>query len=86
MGSVKLLALSGQFVNKPTEAVDMLIVGEVDKDKLSKYLSENTRTKRSVKFSIMSEEDYKWRMDCKDKFIRTITEDPSNQIPINKFT
>ena len=61
MGDIKLLALSGQFINKPTESVDMLIVGNLDKDRFSKYLSEELRTKRSVKFTIMNEEDFKYR-------------------------
>jgi len=85
MGDIKLLALSGQFLNKDTETVDMLIVGTLDKDRFSKYLSEDLRTKRSVKFTIMNEEDFKYRRECNDKFIGEIIADPENQILIDKF-
>ena len=86
MGEVKLLALSGQFLNKPTETVDMLIVGSIDKDRFARYLSDDLRTKRSVKFTIMNEEDFRYRKDCHDKFIQEIIDNPENQILINKFS
>lgn len=86
MGEVKLLALSGQFLNKPTETVDMLIVGSIDKDRFAKYLSDDLRTKRSVKFTIMNEEDFRYRKDCHDKFIKEIIDNPENQILINRFS
>ncbi|MFH1284581.1 MAG: hypothetical protein ABIH78_03270 [Candidatus Peregrinibacteria bacterium] len=86
MGTVKMLALSGQFINKETNTVDMLIVGTIDKDRFSKYLSNDLRTPRPVKFTIMGEDDYKYRLNCKDKFIMEIILDPENQIPINKIS
>lgn len=86
MGDVKFLALSGQFIDKPTETVDMLIVGSIDKEKFAKYLSEELQTKRPVKFTIMNEQDYRYRMDCKDKFINEIISSQENQILINKFS
>lgn len=85
LGEIKLLALSGLFMERPTQSVDMLIVGKLDKDKFENYLSNNLRTKRSVKFTIMSEEDYKYRLDLKDKFISEIVNDPANRILINKI-
>ncbi|MBD3360229.1 hypothetical protein GF366_00335 [Candidatus Peregrinibacteria bacterium] len=86
LGDIKLLALSGQFINKPTTTVDMLIVGTLNKEKFSNYLSGQLRTQRSVKFTIMDEQDYKYRWGCKDKFIMDIILDPENQIPINKIS
>jgi hypothetical protein len=86
MGDVKFLLLSGQFIEKPTENVDMLIVGNIDKDKFSKYLNDELRTERSVKFTILSEDDYKYRLNCKDQFITNIINDSQNQILINKIT
>ena len=86
MGQIKLLALSGQFINKETEKVDMLIVGNLDKEKFAKYLNEDLRTKRPVKFTILNEEDYKYRQECNDKFINEIIQNPENQILINKFS
>lgn len=84
-GNIKVLALSGQFINQETETVDMLIVGELDREKFSKYLSEDLRTQRPVKFTILTEDDYKYRVNCKDKFISEIIGNPLNQIPIKNI-
>ncbi|MBD3330841.1 hypothetical protein GF354_04920 [Candidatus Peregrinibacteria bacterium] len=84
-GDIKLLILSGQFVDKGTDSVDMLIVGEIDKEKMSEYLSNDLRTQRSVKYAIISEEDYRYRINCKDRFITELLSDPDNSIPINNF-
>ncbi len=85
MGDVKILALSGQFVNKATTSVDMLIVGDVDKEKFTDYINNELRTKRPIKFTIMNEEDYKYRLGCNDKFLSDLINSSDNQIPINRL-
>ncbi len=85
LGKVQFLAFSGQLVGQATESVDMLIVGEVDKEKFAEYLNTELRTPRPIKFTIMNESDYKYRLNCKDKFVKEIIEDPKTQIPINKI-
>lgn len=85
LGDIKILALSGQFVEKPTETVDMLIVGDIDREKLTDYINNNLRSKRPVKFTIMNEEDYRYRLSCKDQFVTQLTTSSSSHIPINKI-
>lgn len=85
LGDVKILALSGQFVNKATKTVDMLIVGNVDKEKFTDYINNELRTKRPIKFTIMDEEDYKYRLGCNDQFLSDLVGDVDNQIPINRL-
>ena len=85
MGDVKILALSGQFVNKATTSVDMLIVGDVDKEKFTEYINNELRTKRPIKFTIMNEEDYKYRLGCNDKFLSDLINSSDSQIPINRL-
>lgn len=85
MGDVKVLALSGLFVNRETESVDMLIVGNVDREKLTNYINNDLRTKRAIKFTIMSEDDYRYRLNCKDRFITELINGRENQVPINKL-
>ena len=84
LGKVQLLALSGIFVGKDNAQVDMLIVGDIDRNKLVDYLNNNLRTKRPVKFTIMNEADYQYRLSCKDKFINDIINDADTQIAIKK--
>jgi hypothetical protein len=85
MGEVKLLALAGIFINKPTEGVDMLIVGNIDRERLTKYINNDLKTERPVKFAIMDEEDYKFRLSCNDQFVSDIINDRGNQIVINQL-
>ncbi|MCK9185998.1 hypothetical protein M0P48_00990 [Candidatus Gracilibacteria bacterium] len=84
IGDVKLLVLSGQFIDMPTKSVDMLVVGDLDKNTLTNYLNNEVRTKHPVKFALMSENDYKYRINCNDKFILDLLNDENNQTPINK--
>jgi predicted transcriptional regulator len=85
MGDIKLLVLSGLFIKKETTTIDMLIVGKIDKDSLANYLNTELKPERPVKFAIMTEEDYKYRITCHDKFMHDITEDKENQITIKKL-
>lgn len=85
IGDIKVLALSGVFIEQPTDTVDMLIVGDVDKDKLTRYLANEIRTQRAVKFTIMNERDYLYRINCKDKFVTDLIGNSQNQILVNKL-
>ena len=84
-GDITVLILSGTFVGRETESVDMLIVGDVDREKLTNYINNEIKTKRPIKFTIMNETDYRYRLDCKDKFIMELIKDEGNQIPVNKI-
>ena len=72
MGDVKMLALAGLFIEQATTTVDMLLVGDINKERFTEYINNELRTQRPVKFTIMSEEDYKYRLNCNDKFIKNI--------------
>ncbi len=84
MGDIKVLILSGVFVDKEESTVDMLIVGDMDREKLTTYINNDIRTKRPLRYSIMNEADYRYRLDCNDQFINGLLKDNENQIPINK--
>ncbi len=83
-GEVKVLIFSGLFVDKNT-SVDLLIVGNIDRERLTDYLNNQLPMKRPVKFTIMTEEDFSYRVECKDKFIVDIVNDKDNVIPIKKL-
>ncbi|MBI5152360.1 hypothetical protein HZA39_02405 [Candidatus Peregrinibacteria bacterium] len=83
-GAVDLLVLSGIFVDKPS-SIDLLIVGDLDKDKLSEILNNEIDTRKPVKFSILPKEEFLYRLKCKDKFIKEILTDQTNIIAINNL-
>lgn len=84
MGDIKVLILGGIFTDRETRSVDMLIVGDVDREKITDYVNQELKTARPIKFTIMNEADYKYRLDCHDKFVSELLNDPENQIAINK--
>ena len=83
-GMVDFVLLSGVFVDKAS-SVDLLLVGEIDKEKLESFLNTELEAKRPIKFTILSREDFLYRVKCKDKFIRDLLEDQSNIIALNKL-
>lgn len=85
MGNIKIIVLAGQFVGDETTAVDMLIVGDIDKEKLATYLNNEVKTRRPVRFTILDEENYRYRISCNDKFIKEIIKNPDNKMPVKKI-
>ena len=84
-GEIKLLVLSGVFLEKPTETVDMLIVGKVDRERLTHYLNHEIATSRPVKFALISEDDFRYRVNLNDKFIKDLIQNSENQMPIKNI-
>lgn len=85
LGDVHFLVLSGAFLNKKSSC-DLLLVGNVNKTELEKLLDEEAKTDEPIKFSIMSKDDFLYRIECNDKFIKDLVEDSTNIIGVNKLS
>lgn len=83
MGAIDFLLVSGVFLLKGGP-VDLLIVGEVDREELEKFL-DTLETEEPIKFSILSTEDFVYRVKCRDQFILDLIQDSENIIGINKL-
>ena len=84
MGNVDLLLLSGIFVGEDS-AIDLLVVGDIDKDELQKLLSESSKMGKDLKFTSMTKRDFLYRLECKDKFIRDLLLDDKTIVTVNKL-
>lgn len=85
-GDIDYMVLSGIFVNK-NSTVDLLIVGDnINRDKLESTLNSEVATKRPVRYSILTKDDFIYRLECKDRFLTDILRDMENIIAINKLT
>lgn len=82
LGKIELLVISGIFLEKNTPT-DLFIVGEVDKNQIEDLLTREVETKRPIKMSIISKEDFIYRLKINDKFVRDLLEDPENIIAVN---
>lgn len=84
MGNIELLVISGIFIEK-NSPTDLFIVGSIDKGDLEEFLSRDLEIKRPIKMSIMSKEDFIYRLKINDKFVKELLFDPENIITVNKL-
>ncbi|QQS59510.1 hypothetical protein IPN35_01300 [Candidatus Peregrinibacteria bacterium] len=85
-GMVDLLVLTGAFVDA-SGGVDIVVVGKLDKERLSDYLSRELagELKHEIRFSVFSREDFLYRLECKDKFSQDLLKNPKNIVLANKI-
>lgn len=85
LGEIEFLVLSGVFTNTESQ-IDLLIVGNVDKDRLAVLLEQGSESTEPIKFTVLGSEDFLYRYKCNDRFITSTIRDPDNIIAINNFT
>jgi hypothetical protein len=81
-GNIKLIVVSGVFIQNPDSRVDMLIVG----DKLKKGVIESTlsvlesEVGKDISYAFFETPEFKYRLSVYDKFIRDILDYPHMKI------
>lgn len=87
LGGVKLAILSGVFLNKEDEGrTDLLVVGDnLNKRRIDNLLAQTeSELGKAVNYTIMETEEFKYRRNMFDRFLRDIFEYPHEKL-INKF-
>ncbi len=70
IGKVKLLVLTGLFVNNPSTLIDILIVGKINKIKLVKLIRElEVELGKEINFTVFDSREFKYRRDITDIFL-----------------
>lgn len=83
MGDVNLFLLSGVFVGRQNAPTDLLLIGNINKQKLLKLVVNFERELgRSINYTIMSKQDFLYRRGMADRFIFDLLEN-KNLILIN---
>ncbi|MEK7203272.1 MAG: hypothetical protein AAB653_03075 [Patescibacteria group bacterium] len=73
IGKVKLLVLSGLFVNNINSAIDLLLVGKFNKIKLLKLIKElEDGLGKEINYTIFDSREFKYRRDITDVFLYSI--------------
>lgn len=85
LGKAELILLSGFFIHKESE-VDLLIVGEIDKQKLTAFLEKEVNSEEPIRFSLMSKSDFLYRVKCNDRFVKDLLTNPQNLIAHNQMS
>lgn len=73
LGDVRIALLSGSLVRGSSTNVDILLVGDINKTQVKKFIKEMEKEEgRSLNYTIMSYEDFYYRLSVKDRFISDI--------------
>lgn len=79
LGDVRLALLTGNLVRGSRADVDVMLVGSVNKTQAKKFIKEiEDEEGKSLNYTIMSYEDFYYRLSIKDRFVTDIIN--------NKFT
>lgn len=91
LGRVKLAVVAGIFVSQPDDTTydtpaDLFIVGDdIDRGKLTKFLkSLEAEMGTEIRFGVMEKDEFKYRYEMFDRFLRVLLEGPHRKI-INKL-
>ncbi|MDD4271739.1 MAG: hypothetical protein PHF50_02950 [Patescibacteria group bacterium] len=84
IGKVKLLVLTGIFVNNPNTLIDILIVGKINKPKLIKLIRElEVELGKEINYTVFDPHEFKYRRDITDIFLYGIL-DGKNLVVIDE--
>lgn len=86
LGNVKLVILSGIFINNENSRTDLLVVGDgIRKSKMETFLAKvESELGKSLRYTLMDTKEFKYRLDMYDRFLRDILEYPHEKL-INKL-
>ncbi len=91
LGRVKLAIVAGIFVSQPDDTTyetpaDLFIAGDdIDRGKLTKFLkSLEAEMGTEIRFGVMERDEFKYRYEMFDRFLRVLLEGPHRKI-INKL-
>lgn len=82
LGGIRLAIISGVFLNQENSRVDLLLVGDnVSKSKLNRFLAYlESELGRSLQYTLMETEEFKYRLGMYDRFLRDILEYPHQKL------
>lgn len=84
VGNIEIALLTGQFTRDETSGIDMLIVGNVNQNKLHKYISElESQEGKEIRYTVFSVDDYRYREQINDRFLDLVKQS-KKQVLIDK--
>jgi hypothetical protein len=73
LGNVELALYTGQFTRDNQSGVDLLIVGDINQTKLTKFVADLEKTENKVlRYAVFTVRDFTYRLQVKDRFLSNI--------------
>jgi hypothetical protein len=86
LGTIHFACLSGFFTGAKDSPTDLLIVGDVTEDRLSHFITRlEQQLQREITYTPITMEEYRYRRNFKDVFLRQIFANPYKEL-INNLT
>lgn len=84
LGNIELAFYTGQFTRDESSGTDMLIVGDVNQTKLTKFVAElEEQEGKELRFTVMTPQEFTYRQQVNDRFL-TLIMSSKKQILIDK--
>lgn len=84
LGNVELALYTGQFTRDETSGIDILIVGDINQTKLSKFIAQlEAQEGKELRFTVMAAGEFKYRRQVKDRFLSLVLSS-KHQVLIDK--
>lgn len=85
LGKVELALYTGQFTRDELSGIDVLVVGDINKTKLHKYINElEKQESKDIRYAVMTLSEFQYRQQVNDKFLSNIIS-AKKQILIDKL-
>lgn len=70
LGNVELAILTGQFTRDESSGTDLLIVGDINQTKITKFIADlETREGKELRYTVMAPQEFKYRQQVNDRFL-----------------
>lgn len=70
LGHIDLAVYTGQFTRDESTGVDLLLVGDVNMNAVTKYIAElEAKEGKDIRYTVMKLADFKYRQQIKDRFV-----------------
>ena len=85
LGHVELVVFSGQLTRDTSSPVDVLVVGNVNKNAVEKYIAglEEEEGGKNISYTVMKLDDFNYRRQIRDRFVARII-DAKKQVLLDR--
>ncbi len=74
LGHVDLAVYTGQFTRDESTGVDLVLVGDVNMNAVTKYIAElEAKEGKDIRYTVMKLSDFKYRQQIKDRFVSQLS-------------
>lgn len=73
LGNVELALYTGQFTRDETSGVDVLIVGDVNQTKVTKFIADLEKEEgKELRYTVMTPKEFTYRQQVNDRFLSLV--------------